>query len=291
MLTVPVYDLLLLPGVTFYFKRDTFPGQPVSKEDVGESILFVMLRRDIDRTKIQPEDLFPIGISGKIEGFDEEESIRVRAESRVKISNVRYEEEGLRADIEVLQDEKDMSDEEIKERFLEVKKRLMDFAKGFQWGIWVRSMIYHWNCLEEAMCALAGYLNASWEEKYALLEMTSVRERNEVIEEALFELIEVFRVGEEAETAQKDSNEKLYRESALKKQIDFLQKQLDDLHPDNISDVRHFEKKIEEAGMNEVALREARKVLNRMKQEGKDVIAFSAGEPDFTSPKPVLDGC
>ena len=72
------------------------------------------------------------------------------------------------------------------------------------------------------------------------------------------------------ETAQKDSNSQLYRESALKKQIEFLQKQLDEMHPENISDVRRFETKIAESGMNEEAKREAEKVLNRMKQEGKD---------------------
>ena len=42
------------------------------------------------------------------------------------------------------------------------------------------------------------------------------------------------------------------------------------MHPENISDVRRFEKKLEESGMNEEARKEADKVLNRMKQEGKD---------------------
>ena len=92
----------------------------------------------------------------------------------------------------------------------------------------------------------------------------------EKIERAVYELIAVYQVGEEAETAQKDSNSQLYRESALKKQIEFLQKQLDEMHPENISDVRRFETKIAESGMNEEAKREAEKVLNRMKQEGKD---------------------
>ncbi|MFR3321974.1 MAG: hypothetical protein ACLTSZ_13595 [Lachnospiraceae bacterium] len=50
----------------------------------------------------------------------------------------------------------------------------------------------------------------------------------------------------------------------------FLQKQLDEMHPENISDVRRFETKIQESGMNEEAKKEAEKVLNRMKQEGKD---------------------
>ena len=40
------------------------------------------------------------------------------------------------------------------------------------------------------------------------------------------------------------------------------------MHPENISDVRRFQKKIQESGMNEDARKEAEKVLNRMKQEG-----------------------
>ena len=42
------------------------------------------------------------------------------------------------------------------------------------------------------------------------------------------------------------------------------------MHPENISDVRKFEKKIAESGMNREARREAEKVLNRMRQEGKE---------------------
>ena len=92
----------------------------------------------------------------------------------------------------------------------------------------------------------------------------------EQIEKAVYELMAVYHVSEEAESAQKDANEQLYREAALKKQIDFLQKQLDEMHPENISDVRRFETKIKESEMNEEAKKEAEKVLNRMKQEGKD---------------------
>lgn len=82
--------------------------------------------------------------------------------------------------------------------------------------------------------------------------------------------MEVFQVGEEAEEAQKEIHEQVYRESAIKKQIELLQQQLDEMHPENISDVRKFETKIAQSGMNEEARKEAEKVLNRMKQEGKD---------------------
>lgn len=42
------------------------------------------------------------------------------------------------------------------------------------------------------------------------------------------------------------------------------------MHPENVSDIRKFEKKIESFGMNPEAKREAEKVLNRMRQEGKE---------------------
>ena len=94
--------------------------------------------------------------------------------------------------------------------------------------------------------------------------------RTELMEKAFYESLELYKVSSEAQNAQQQSNEKLYREQALRRQIDFLQKELDDLHPENVTDVRKFEQKIQESGMNETARAEAEKVLNRMKQEGQE---------------------
>ena len=211
------------------------------------------------------------------------------------MTRVEYTDGMVQAEAVDLPDIQDISPEEEKEKFDKIKKELMDFAKGFQWGVWVRCMIYHWKSYPEAVSALAGYMSLSWEEKYHMIEVDSRKERMHLMEEAVYELMEIFRVSEEAETAQKNSNEKVYRESAIRKQIEFLQQQLDEMHPENISDVRRFQKKIQESGMNEEARKEAEKVLNRMKQEGKDsheygllydyldlVTSLSWKHPEFT---------
>ena len=117
---------------------------------------------------------------------------------------------------------------------------------------------------------MSSYLNLTNEERYQIVETDVLSQRIEKMEHAVYEFIEVTRVGEEAENAQQERHEKVYREDAIKKQIDFLQRQLDEMHPENVSDVRRFEQKIEESGMNETARKEAEKILNRMKQEGKD---------------------
>lgn len=117
---------------------------------------------------------------------------------------------------------------------------------------------------------MSGYFALTWEEKVDYVMTDSAKVRFEKIEHASYEFMEMARVNNEASDAQKKQNESLYREDAIKKQINILQKELDDMHPENISDVRKFEKKIQESGMNEEARREADKVLNRMKQEGQD---------------------
>lgn len=270
MITIPVHDLLILPGVTFYFRKDTFPGVRITEEQTGEDLLFLMMKEEKARDQIVPENFYPVGICGRVEGFDEEGNVRVQAKERVEVSDIEISGEQILADASIRASVQDLPEAEERERFERVKKELLDFAKDFSWGMWARGMILRWKNFAEAACALAGYLGIPWQEKYEILAADSEKERVDRIEKALYELIAVFRVSEEAETAQKDSNEQLYREAALKKQIDFLQKQLDEMHPENISDVRRFEKKLEESGMNEEARKEADKVLNRMKQEGKD---------------------
>lgn len=270
MITIPVYDLLVLPGVSFYFKKDMFPVRKITSEDIGENVLFLVLKEEKDRKDLVPEDFYPIGVSAKIESIDEEGTVRVTAKTRVSLSDIEVTEEAITAEASILPDVDDLDEEEEKEHFARIREELLDFTKNFNWGMWARAMILRWKNFDEVACALAGYLSIPWEEKYELMEENSRKARMEKIERAVYELIAVYQVGEEAETAQKDSNSQLYRESALKKQIEFLQKQLDEMHPENISDVRRFETKIAESGMNEEAKREAEKVLNRMKQEGKD---------------------
>ena len=269
MITLPISDLLLLPGVTFFFKKDVFPGGEITAESVGEDILFVMEKEE--KEQMTPDDFYPIGVIGAIDSVDDEGNVRVKVRERVQISDIELEKDGvITADASILPDVDDFPKEEAKALFEKMKQDILRFIKGFPWGVWARGVILHWKNVEEIGCALSSYFNITWEEKYGIIETDSKRERCKKIEEAVYEFMEVFQVGEEAEEAQKEIHEQVYRESAIKKQIELLQQQLDEMHPENISDVRKFETKIAQSGMNEEARKEAEKVLNRMKQEGKD---------------------
>ena len=270
MFTMPVYDMMLLPGVTFYFKKDIFQQLGNQDAKAGDDVLFLMQRTDKDRKDLTPEDFYPVGVSGKLDSVDNEGNIRIRTVARVDLSDLEMAEDGILANASIRPDTEDITPEEEKAIFDRVKNVLLNYISQFQWGVLARNYVLHWKNLEETLCAVSGYIHISWEDKYRIIETDSRKERCELIEKAIREAIEVNRVGVEAENAQKENNERLYREAALKKQIELLQQELDDMHPENVSDVRRFEQKIEASGMGEEARKEADKVLNRMKQEGQD---------------------
>ena len=270
MIIRPIYNLLLLPDVSYYFKRDFFTDFGAEELENGSDILFIFLKEEKESGEYTAEDFYPIGISARVDGFGEEDSVAVRTLNRVNIIELTNEDGRLTASVSLRPEADDLTEEEAKQQFSQLRSSLLRFVQGYQWGLWARSFILQRKNIHDLACALADYLNLNAEEKYNILAADSRKARYAMIAAAISEFMEIAKVSEEAQNAQKDNQEQLYREAAIKKQIDYLQRELDEMHPENISDVRRFEKKIQESGMNTEARREAEKVLNRMRQEGKD---------------------
>ena len=270
MVIQPIYTILFLPDVTYHFKKEFFTENASEQLEVGSELLFAFLRNEDDAEELDADHICPVGISARVEAFGDDDSVQIRTLERVDLSDVEVENGQILAEASIRAEVDDYTAEEEKAQFLRLRAALLKFVQGYQWGMWARSFILQRKNMYDLGSALSEYLNISPEEKYAIVETDSRRERCTLIEAAINEFMEVAKVSTEAKEAQKDDQEQLYREAAIKKQISYLQKELDELHPENISDTRKFEKKIEESGMNDEARKEAEKVLNRMKQEGKD---------------------
>ena len=269
MFIQPIYNILLLPNVTYFFKKDFFEDRG-SELKTDTELLFVMLKNETDSDGFKADDFYPIGVSARVENISDEDVIQIRTLDRVEILDPVIEDGDVRASFVVRPCVEDMPEEEQQNVFAALRADLLRFVQGYQWGLWARGYILQRKNVNDMASSLSEYLNLTVEEKYRILAADSVRERYDLISRAIREFMEIAKVSSEAQEAQKDDQEQLYREAALKKQINYLQKELDDMHPENISDVRKFEKKIAESGMNSEARKEAEKVLNRMRQEGKE---------------------
>ena len=270
MVVVPFYNLVILPGVTFYFQKEYFREIVKKEAQVGDEVVFIMLKDDKSREEMTESDFYPIGATGVIERLDKDGNIGIRTTGRISIDTIEITPDDITVTATDRPDVEDMTDEEQQACFEEVRDAVLQFLQGYQWGILVKNYIMQWKSLGEMTATLSYHLNISNEEKYEIISEDSIVHRMKLMEKALYEYIEVQRIGSEAQKEQAESHEQIYREEAIKKQIEILQKRLDDMHPENVSDIRKFEQKIHDSAMNEEARAEAEKILNRMKQEGQN---------------------
>jgi len=267
MILIPTYNTVVLPGSKIYFRKDYLQEAGVDKISVGEKVTFLYLREPKDKD-ITMEDIYPIAVAGQVLSVDDEGGANLEAFNRINVEYIDFDTQNVigvqRPEID------DLDPNDANAMLVGLRDELLSYVTKFQWGLMARGYVLAWKNMNEVMVGLSPFMNITPEEKYAVLSEDSTKARAELIAQYAREFMAINEVSEEAKQAQKELHEKAYREDAIKKQINFLQKALDEMHPENISEVRKFEEKIENSGMNEIARKEADNVLNRMKQEGKD---------------------
>ena len=59
MISIPVYDMTILPGVTFYFKKELFDSRDIPALMDKEDLFFVMMKHKKSREELRPDDFYP----------------------------------------------------------------------------------------------------------------------------------------------------------------------------------------------------------------------------------------
>lgn len=270
MIVVPSYGIVIVPGVTYYFQKDYFEELAGKNIEIDSDVVFAVLKENKSRKEVKETDFYPVGALGHVLGEDAQGTVSVKVTDRLDISEITVIENEIQIEYSKRREVEDEDEATANTEFQELKAALLKFVNRYQWGIMARNYIINWNNIDEMTAAMSRYLYINDEDKYHILETDSVSQRHQIMKKAIYELMEMVSVSDEAKQRQSNDNEKVLRESAIRKQIDVLQKELDEMHPDSVSDIRKFEVKIKNAGMNEDAKREAEKILNRIKQEGEN---------------------
>lgn len=271
MAVVPVYNILAVPGANIPLSLERFEKMigrvPVS----GERLTLIFMKEEKGREELRAEDFYPIGVSGTVTEVGDQGVLVFRCNVRVDLKSINiYPDHSIDLDVERRADIEDLDDAVSAKRVKHMKRLMIEaYGDNPQFGPMLRGMISRWTSLGDIAGIVNRWLINSPEEKMAVLAEDSRDAREQKLEELLRENLEFHKVNNEANSAQEEEYQKMYRENALKKQIEYLQKQLDNLHPEKVSDLRRFELKIQDLGMNESAKAEAEKVLKRLQQEGQ----------------------
>ena len=271
MAVVPVYNILAVPGANIPLSLERFEKMigrvPVS----GERLTLIFMKEEKGREELRAEDFYPIGVSGTVTEVGDQGVLVFHCNVRVDLKSINiYPDHSIDLDVERRADIEDLDDAVSAKRVKHMKRLMIEaYGDNPQFGPMLRGMISRWTSLGDIAGIVNRWLINSPEEKMAVLAEDSRDAREQKLEELLRENLEFHKVNNEANSAQEEEYQKMYRENALKKQIEYLQKQLDNLHPEKVSDLRRFELKIQDLGMNESAKAEAEKVLKRLQQEGQ----------------------
>lgn len=269
MKVLPLYNVLVLPHSNIFFQTQAFRSMAGNNIYQGDEVTILVLREQQTREEMNSESFYPIGVEGVVEEISTDGYVVVQTAARVDVHQVLvnenheiFVETTKRADI------MDMDSAEAHMKLAKIKEGLREMVSRFRFGDMMRTYIDQYSSIEEAASVLSSWLTLSNEERYSLLQEDSAKKRFERLERIIYEYSEIAKVTSDAQSAQQEDYQKAYKEQALRKQIDYLQNELDEMHPEQVSDARKYELKIEESGMNEEAKREATKVLNRVKNDG-----------------------
>ena len=270
MLIIPIYDSIVLPHSTMYIPKENIVDLGGRQVEVNDKIIFLVCKERLNYSKISKSAFQKIGVSGVIADIDKNGLVTIDTKERINILKFRKTkiENNYEIEINLREEVEDISIEEETSKLIKMKSELTNFIKDNQWSFMVRAYIMQWNSLSEVICAISSWLPNSEEEKYALLKEDSKKKRTEKIEKMIYEYINIESITKSAKNKEDEDLKKMYKETSIRKQIDYLEKELEEMNPDCVSETSEFERKIEKSGMNKDAKKEALKVLNRLKQEG-----------------------
>lgn len=268
MFVLPLYEVLLVPGVNMYVRGEEFEEFALSKAVLHEDVVLLTAKEQKPRYAYTADDFYEIGVGGYVSDVSQDGFVTIRANERLRIDAVRVNDD---ATIEVettgLIDVRDVPEEERLTRLRAIKDALNDFAKEYDWGKQAMPMIEGFHSIEEAGVSLSPWLAADNETRYQVLTYPSMRGRMEAIEQIIYAFIEVARASAEAMELQREEYEANMKEQALRRQIDVLQQKLDEMHPEDANDYDRFAHLIDTLPLNDLARAEANKVLNRLARE------------------------
>ena len=201
MITIPAYNMLFLPDVTFYLKMEFFEKYNIDYKNIkiGEEVLLTTIKDDKSIVDLTPEDFNPIGVVAGIINVDNEGNVQLTTKGRVDVTNIEIDGEKVTADVKERKDIEDITEAEVKDKFIKLRKALIKFIQGFQWGIWGRNYILHMKSIYEMACSLGSYIDFDSEDRYAIVATDSKKKRCELIEKVIYEFIEMSKVNAEAE--------------------------------------------------------------------------------------------
>ena len=198
MAVLPLYDALVLPDATVYLKTERFENMTGRAPRSEERVTLLILKAEQERKELNKDSFYPIGVSGAVSEIHEEGWFGVKTRGRVNLDEIAFAPDGrIEAYTSRREDTEELSPQENERKTREAKRALMDFSRGTQWESSSKAWLDQFDTLSDVAAACAPWMDASHEEKYAILAEDSAIRRAEMLEKLIYETLEMGKLSQE----------------------------------------------------------------------------------------------
>ena len=276
---VGMRNLVLFPGMILPAgvgrERSVAAAQEAVRTDRPVGLL---LQRDPSMDNPQPKDLYWVGTVANVMRYvttpDGGHHLVCQGEQRVRVLEFLDGYPFLAARIERIPDA-EVTSTEMEARLIELRNRAQEvlellpeapaeLANAIR-GITSASLLAD---------LVAGFMDLKPEEKQELLETFDVATRVDKVLKRLSHRIEVLQLSKKISDQTRESMEDRQREFLLREQMKTIQKELGE-SDDDAKELAELAKAIEEAGMPEDVLAQARKELKRLQRMSENAAEYS----------------
>ena len=169
MISIPVYNVLLVPDANVYFKTEQFRYLSRRNAEVNDRVVLLACRKEEKREDMTDDSFYPIGVTGYVNEVNPEGYVVVHTTGRVKLDMIGVNPDHT-IDITMSRcNEISDLDEEVEQRhFTKLRENLRENWQGFEWG--KQAMVYldQFHSVSEIAVAMSLWFKMSAEEKYEI---------------------------------------------------------------------------------------------------------------------------
>ncbi|MDK2939383.1 MAG: ATP-dependent Lon protease [Methanolobus sp.] len=267
-------EIVVYPESNTKFLADRNAGEillsKMENEQVATYAVGLTLKEDAKLTEMREDDLYRIGNLLEIESVTparEGYLISAKSAGRVEVASLYQKEEMFYATYEELPDIADL-DENMREFVLrDIKRTIKNIGENFQHSEHFLKPIDDMDSIDQIMGYVTPYLPVDIEEKQALLETLSIRERYLKFFYILVKQKENIQLQMELAKKVGEKMNKTHREAMLREQIKVIKEELNETD-DPISGEGGYQERIDNSDMPEEIHKKAISEIRKLESAG-----------------------
>lgn len=270
---IPISDVILLPANTYSLILNKFTEAEKKSLENREYAFLLPMQNVKSRAELRAEDFYPIGVWAEVESCQEVPQgckVTLKALKRVKLSELSVTPELITGDWSELDEIVDLSEDNRTQMLGTIKNMVGEIAAHFPQGKAFMQYMEDIGNLNELIVFQSQFMVMSNEEKYSLMETSSLKERCMRFLELLMQnkASAVFQL--EMNEKLNEENQKKYREAVLRRQLQAIQEELGETEggPAGEGGESDWKRRIRQAHMPEAVEKEALKQLERLERQG-----------------------